>query len=103
MRVSGFVFANPIFGRTNLSNFVKAGMTMVLSVFVWSVDKSDVSPPATVVELVVRLLLELCVGLALSFTMYLFFTVVQLGGEAVSYTHLRRISPVRLWCPSACP
>ena len=83
MRVSGFVFANPIFGRTNLSNFVKAGMTMVLSVFVWSVDKSAVSPPATVVELVVRLLLELCVGLALSFTMYLFFTVVQLGGEVI--------------------
>lgn len=39
--------------------------------------------PGTVAELVVRLLLELCVGLILSFVMQLFFSVVQLGGEII--------------------
>lgn len=83
MRVSGFVFANPLFGRTNLTNLVKAGLAMVLSVFVWNTEKATVTPPSTLVELVVRLLLELCVGLVLSFVMQLFFSVVQLGGEVI--------------------
>lgn len=83
MRVSGFVFANPLFGRNNLSNLVKAGVALVLSVFVWNTEDASVTPPSTVVELVVRLLLELCVGLVLSFVMQLFFSVVQLGGEVI--------------------
>lgn len=83
MRVSGFVFANPLFGRTNLTNLVKAGFTMVLSIFVWSVEDTVVTPPSNIVELMVRLLLELCVGLVLSFVMYVFFSVVQLGGEVI--------------------
>lgn len=83
MRVSGFVFVNPLFGRNNLPNLVKAGVAMVLAAFVWSSEDTAVTPPATVVELVVRLLLELCVGLVLSFVMQLFFSVVQLGGEVI--------------------
>lgn len=83
MRVSGFIFANPLFGRTNLTSLVKAGMSIVLSVFVWSTEKTSVTPPSTVIELVIRLLLELCVGLVLSFVMHLFFSVVQLGGEVI--------------------
>lgn len=83
MRVTGFVVANPIFGRTNFPNIVKAGFIMVLSVFVWSVTGAAVTPPATLVELVIRLLLELAVGIVLSFVMQIFFTVVQLGGEVI--------------------
>ena len=83
MRVSGFVFSNPLFGRTNLTNLVKAGFAMVLSVFVWGVEDAAVTPPSTLGELVVRLLLELCVGLVLSFVMQLFFSAVQLGGEVI--------------------
>lgn len=83
MRVTGFVVANPIFGRTNFPNIVKAGFIMVLSVFVWSVTGVAVTPPDTLVELVIRLLLELAVGVALSFVMQIFFTVVHLGGEVI--------------------
>lgn len=83
MRVSGFVFTNPLFGRINLPSLIKAGLAMVLSVFVWGTEDASVTPPSTVVELVVRLLLELCVGLVLSYVMQLFFSVVQLGGEVI--------------------
>ena len=83
MRVSGFVFANPLFGRTNLTSLVKAGLSVVLSVFVWSVEDAAVTPPVTLVELVVRLLLELGVGVILAFVMHLFFSVVELGGEVI--------------------
>ena len=83
MRVSGFVFTNPLFGRNNLTSMVKAGFALVLSVFVWTTEDAVVTAPATVVELVVRLLLELCVGVILAFVMQLFFSVVQLGGEVI--------------------
>lgn len=83
MRVTGFVVANPIFGRNSYPNIVKAGFIMVLSVFVWSMADTAVTPPATLIELVVRLLVEFGVGIILSFLMRLFFTVVQLGGEVL--------------------
>lgn len=81
MRVTGFIMTNPLFGRTNLPNFVKAGFIMVLSVFVWGVEETSVTPPGSFPELAIRLLLELALGFALSFVMQLFFTIVQMGGE----------------------
>ena len=83
MRVTGFIVANPLFGRNNYPNLVKAGFIMVLSVFVWSMADTAVKPPATLIELVVRLLLEFGVGITLAFVMRVFFTVVQVGGEVL--------------------
>ena len=83
MRVTGFIAANPLFGRNNYPNMVKAGFIMVLSVFVWSRADTAVTPPATLIELVVRLLLEFGVGITLAFVMRVFFTVVQVGGEVL--------------------
>ena len=72
MRMSGFLLVNPLFGRTTVPGIVKAGVTLAFSVFVWGAEDAAVTAPGTVVELVVRLLLELCVGLILSFVMQLF-------------------------------
>ena len=83
MRVTGFIAANPLFGRNNYPDMVKAGFIMVLSVFVWSMADTAVTPPATLIELVVRLLLEFGVGITLAFVMRVFFTVVQVGGEVL--------------------
>lgn len=83
MRVTGFIAANPLFGRSNYPNMVKAGFIMVLSVFVWSMADTAVTPPTTLIELVVRLLLEFGVGITLAFVMRVFFTVVQVGGEVL--------------------
>lgn len=83
MRMSGFLLVNPLFGRTTVPGIVKAGVTLAFSVFVWGAEDAAVTAPGTVAELVVRLLLELCVGLILSFVMQLFFSVVQLGGEII--------------------
>ena len=83
MRVTGFIAANPLFGRNNYPNMVKTGFIMVLSVFVWSMADTAVTPPATLIALVVRLLLEFGVGITLAFVMRVFFTVVQVGGEVL--------------------
>ena len=39
MRVTGFVLFNPILNRSTLTNLFRAGMIMVLSVFVMGVEQ----------------------------------------------------------------
>ena len=58
-RMSGFVLFNPILGRKTLPNLFRSGMVLVLSVFVFSLTEQQVAMPATIVELGLRLLLEL--------------------------------------------
>ena len=83
MRMTGFVLFNPILGRNSLPNLVKAGMIMVFSVFVFNVTEAGPEVPVQLVELVVDLVLELGVGFALGFVMYLCFMVIQVGGEVI--------------------
>lgn len=83
MRVTGFVIPNPLFGRTNLPNIVKAGFIMVLSVFLWDLEDTTVTPPGSIPELAIRLLLELGLGFTLAFAMQLFFLIVEVGGEVI--------------------
>lgn len=81
MRMSGFVLFNPLFGRNNVSNYFRAAMIMVLSIFVFSItDGTGVQAPSNVVGLMTHLLLELWSGFVLAFIMQMFFSVVYLGG-----------------------
>ena len=97
MRMSGFLLVNPLFGRTTVPGIVKAGVTLAFSVVVWGAEDAAVTAPGTVAELVVRLLLELCVGLILSFVMQLFFSVVQLGGEIIDAQMGLNMAQVNDW------
>ena len=82
-RVSGFILFNPILGRTNIPAAFRTGMTLVLSVFVASVSTQQVPVPAGVVELCVRLLLEIAVGFLLGMAVNFFFYIPQLAGDMV--------------------
>ena len=84
MRMTGFILFNPILGRSTLTNFFRAGMIMVLSVFVMGVaGEGPAALPGTVVEFGLRLLLELGIGFVLSFVMQLLFMIIQVGGEII--------------------
>lgn len=84
MRMTGFILPNPILGRSALTNLFRAGMVMVLSVFMMGVaGEGPATLPGTVVEFGLRLLLELGIGLVLSFVMQLLFMIIQVGGEIV--------------------
>ena len=84
MRMSGFVLFNPILGRSNIPGYVKAGVILVLSVFVYSLGEgAAVQPPGTLAELAVIMLLELAVGFVLGFLMHLSNAVVHVGGEVI--------------------
>ena len=83
MRVTGFVLFNPILGRNSLPGLVRAGIVMVFSVFVLSTVGQAPTPPGSVLEFGLHLVLELGVGFVLDFVMQLFFMIIQVGGEVI--------------------
>ena len=82
-RVSGFILFNPIFGRSNIPAVFRAGMVLVLSVFVTAVSEQQPAIPAGTVEFAVLMLLEMGIGFLLGMAVNFFFYIPQMGGSMV--------------------
>ncbi len=82
-RMSGFVLFNPFFGRAGIPGMAQAGMILVLSGAVYATQGGAAAVPVTVVELVLRLLLELGVGLVVAYVINFFFYIPEQAGEAI--------------------
>ena len=84
-RMSGFVLFNPIFGRNNIPAVYRTGFSMVLAVSAMSsvVTQQTVSMPVSFLDLSIRILLELTVGLFLGMVMNFFLYIPSLVGSLV--------------------
>ncbi len=83
-RISGFVLFNPVLGRRNIPGIFRSGLILVLSVFVISYTApAAVRIPGSVVEMGLRILLELALGYLLGLVMNFFFYIPQLAGHAI--------------------
>ena len=82
-RVSGFIMFNPILGRANIPNVFRVGMVLALSVFVASITTQQVPEPAGIMEMMIRLLLELALGYLLGMVFSIFFYIPQLAGTMI--------------------
>lgn len=82
-RMSGCVLFNPILGRRTIPAVFRSGMVLVLSVFVYSTTDQTAVMPTQLIELAVRILLELGVGFVLGMVMEFFFYIPQLAGLVV--------------------
>ena len=83
-RISGFVLFNPVLGRRNIPGIFRSGLILVLSVFVISFTApAAVRIPGSVVEMGLRILLELALGYLLVLVMNFFFYIPQLAGHAI--------------------
>lgn len=80
MRISGFVLFSPLLGRKTIPGVVRAGIILVLTVFLFSTVDGGAPVPETLVEFVVRILLELALGFVLGFVMQIFFTIPPVAG-----------------------
>lgn len=80
MRMTGFIVFNPIVGRSNFPGIFKAGMILLMSVSVYSLYGAGAAVPATLPELVVKLLLELGLGFLVATVMNIFFYIPALTG-----------------------
>ena len=84
MRMTGFVVMNPLWGRQNVPARIKAGIVLVLTVFVHSLSTNAAVPiPTTAIELSVRLLLELALGYLVATIMQFFFFVPLMAGHVI--------------------
>jgi flagellar biosynthetic protein FliR len=83
VRVSGFILFNPILGRTNVPAMVQAGMILILSVYVISFTTQEVPIPNGMLELAVRLMLEIFLGFLLGMVVSFFFYIPQLAGSMI--------------------
>ena len=82
-RMSGFVLFNPLFGRQTLPSIVKSGLVMLLGITAFSMTAYRPAVPGHILELGLRLLLELGVGYLVGMVMNLFFYIPMLGGETI--------------------
>ena len=83
-RISVFVLFNPVVGRHNIPGIFRSGLILVLSVFVISFTApAAVRIPGSVVEMGLRILLELALGYLLGLVMNFFFYIPQLAGHAI--------------------
>lgn len=84
MRMSGFVLFNPLLGRRNVPGIFRAGFTLTLTWFVASFTEGTAPVPVNVVELGVKLLLELGVGFTVGMVIQFFiYLIPQQAGEII--------------------
>jgi len=82
-RMSGFVLFNPILSRTGFPAIFRAGVILVLSISVYAAEGGAAAVPYTTLELIVRLLLEMGLGLLVAFLMRFFFYIAEQAGDVV--------------------
>jgi flagellar biosynthetic protein FliR len=83
-RMSGFVIFNPIFGRSNIPTIFRSGMVIVLTLFtLFTTSLDSVIIPTGVLELILRVALELGLGFVLGIVVNFFFYIPQLAGFMV--------------------
>ncbi len=88
MRMSGFVFLNPVFGRGNIPAQFRTGLTLVLTIIICQVDyAAGAQLPEMVnsVQFGLMLLSEFGIGYVLGFIMQLFDFVVTGAGSVVDF------------------
>ena len=82
-RMSGFVLFTPLFSRSNIPRYFKAGFIMLLSVSVSYAYTGVVTTPGTLLELMVKILLELGLGFMVGIIMQMFFFIPALAGTVM--------------------
>ena len=82
-RMTGFIFLNPLFGRSTMPNVVKSGLILLLSIAAFSMTAYRPAVPEHILELAVRMALELFMGYLVGIVMNFFFLIPVLGGETI--------------------
>jgi flagellar biosynthetic protein FliR len=84
MRMSGFILANPIFGRSGVPRMFQAGFILLLSWMVYSTyGGGTITVPNTVLELGLHLVMELTLGILFSVVMRFFFYIPDQAGQLI--------------------
>lgn len=89
MRMTGFVFLNPVFGRKNIPAMLKSGLTLGLSIIVYSTAQAqgvtvDIDPGSSLI-FGFSLMKEFAVGYLFGYVMILFDMVMTYAGTVIDF------------------
>ena len=82
-RMSGFVLFTPLLSRASIPGYFKAGLIMLLSVAVSYSYTGTVTTPVTLIEFMLKLLLEMGLGFLVGVIMNMFFLIPALAGTVM--------------------
>jgi len=83
-RISGFILFNPILGRSNITAMFRAGMILVLSLFVFfTAGRQTVAVPENLFALMLSMTLEISIGFVLGMAVNFVFYIPQLAGSLI--------------------
>ncbi len=85
MRMSGFVFLNPIFARKNVPNILKTGLVIALTMIVFTTVPNENIAVSGTLEFIVLLLKEFATGYVVGFIVSLFSYVIIFAGSLWIY------------------
>lgn len=84
MRMSGFVMFSPIFARSGVPALFRGGFILMLSWMVYGVyGGGSIAVPDTLLELALKLLMELGLGFLFGVVMRFFFYIPEQAGELI--------------------
>lgn len=82
-RITSFFVAAPLFSIRNVPNMFKAGLAVFVSLLVFTALNGGDGAVTFNIGYLLLVVREILVGLLLGFTVYLFFTVVQVAGAFI--------------------
>lgn len=85
MRMSGFIFLNPILGRRNIPAIAKTGIVLALAVLIFPLASGELPDINSPIEFGVLLMKEFLIGYLLGFIMQLFAFVVTYAGSIIDF------------------
>jgi len=83
MRMSGAILLNPLFGRRNVPNMVKAGMTLMLSLMLSFSASDDYAAADTLLAFILKAVSEFAIGYAIALVMNMFLSVLHIAGDQI--------------------
>ncbi len=83
IRMSGAILLNPILGRRNIPNLVKAGMTFGLAAALTASTTVAVPTFTSVLDFIFKALIEFAVGYTISMIMNLFLSTILMAAELI--------------------
>lgn len=85
MRISGAILFNPLFGRKNVPNLVKAAFVLVLSAVLTVSIQGAISTPqiSSLFEFICKAVVEFGVGYAISFICSVFFSAAIIASDII--------------------
>lgn len=83
MRMTGLIYLNPIFGRSNLPRMYRAGFILALTILVYIYSGQHVPDIASLPEYVLLMMKEFILGFSMGLLVNMFVYVVLLAGEAI--------------------